>query len=964
MPGTRDRRTRHRAAPRRSLRSSFVVPFVVPAVCLSALWGYTAAGLVDEQVQSHTDADHVSSVAGPLQEVLTRLQTERGLTAAWQAGRASSVRSDLEAARTKTDAAVAGFRRASGLDTAELRRRAKTLGGTLDALAQRRSAIDARTLTAGDAFGYFTDAVSQGIDLLTEAVRSDDGEQQRAGTATVALARSTEMLAREDALMAGALSAHRLSAADRARFGQYLAAQQAARADLTVQDLPGDAAGRYPQIAGGAQWDTVGSLEQAVSGGQGNALPSDADAWPAAAGGAVGDFQRLGGDSLDALAARASDHGDNLLLAALLGTAATLAALAGAALLALRARRSALGRFAELQSEIDQLASHQVPAILARIERGEHVDPSVLLPHRAHAADDEFGRLSAAVDQLVRIAADSTLRQSKGRQGTEKVVAQLIRRAQSLIHRLISLLDDLERKHEDSDLLKDIFRVDHLATRVRRHAENLMILSGAPPSRRMTPPVPITDVMRSAVAETEQYTRVRVRNTPSDRRVAVSGRAVADVTHLLAELIENGTAFSPPHTQVTVSATRVAKGLAVHVEDQGLGMQPEHLHRANELLAHPPRIDMTALGEDPRLGHFVVARLAERHGIRVVLRESDYGGTLALVVLPAELLEGVSSPVVDQLQSAAVAAGRAVAAPDEPADRALGSRTGTPAGAGGRTGGPAGTAGAPGAGARAGTGVPAGAAGAPAGATDPPPGAAGRAAGAVGGRGATPGAGADAPVVVGHAVPARPSAPAVAPDEVVTHAPLPDPSGFPEYGGAGLLPPASEHPVSPPAEPPGWAPPGQDTDPVRSHPPAAPPAPPAGPTASGAGQPGLPRRRQQAAPPPAAPAPGAAVPPPGLTAPETAAPGAGRPLSTPEVLPQRVRGASLAQQLRREAAQAQAEGGHGDEGDDDVFSPEASARAMSAIHLGLKRAGMFQGDEPHGAHGRQDESADRSADEL
>ncbi|GGX97237.1 sensor histidine kinase [Streptomyces anandii] len=940
MPGTRDRRTRHRAAPRRSLRSSFVVPFVVPAVCLSALWGYTAAGLVDEQIQSHTDADHVSSVAGPLQEVLTRLQTERGLTAAWQAGRASSVRADLEAARTKTDAAVAGFRRASGLDTAELRRRARTLGGSLDALTQRRSAIDARTLTAGDTFTYFTDAVSQGIDLLTEAVRSDDGEQQRAGTATVALVRGTEMLAREDALMAGALSAHRLSAADRARFGQYLGAQQAARSGLTAEDLPGDAAGRYPQITGGAQWSTVGSLEHAVSEGQGNALPKDAGSWPAAAGGVVGDFQALGGDSLDALAARASDHGDNLMLAALLGTAATLAALAGAALLALRTRRSTLGRFAGLQSEIEQLAAQQVPAILARIERGEHVDPSVLLPHRAHAADDEFGRLSAAVDQLVRIAADSTLRQSQGRQGTEKVVSQLIRRAQSLIHRLISLLDDLERKHEDSDLLKDIFRVDHLATRVRRHAENLMILSGAPPSRRMTPPVSITDVMRSAVAETEQYTRVRVKNTPDDRRVAVSGRAVADVTHLLAELIENGTAFSPPHTQVTVSATRVAKGLAVHVEDQGLGMQPEHLHRANELLAHPPRIDMTALGEDPRLGHFVVARLAERHGIRVVLRESDYGGTLALVVLPAELLEGVSSPVVDQLQSAAVAAGRAVSAPDEPGDRALGSRTGTPAGAGSATG------------------RPAGAVGTPAGVTAPSSGSAGRTPGVAGDGGATPGVGMDAPVVVGRTVPAPPSAPALAPDEVVTHTPLPDSSGFPEYGGAGLLPPASEHPVPTPAEPAAWAPPGQDTDPVRSRPPARPPAPPAGPTASGAGQPDLPRRRQPAAPPPAAPAPAPAS---GAAAP---APGAGGALSTPEILPQRVRGASLAQQLRREAAQAQADGRPGDEGDDDVFSPEASARAMSAIHQGLKRAGMFQGDEPHGAHGRQDESAGRSADEL
>ncbi|MER6984683.1 ATP-binding protein, partial [Streptomyces carpinensis] len=458
--------------------------------------------------------------------------------------------------------------------------------------------------------------------------------------------------------------ARRLPEADRARFGQYVGFQQAARAVLITEDLPGDAAAAYVRITSGAQWSTVGSVEKAVGGGRGAAVPKGATAWPAAADSVVADFQTLGGTSLAAWADRATDRAGELLLATLLGTAAALAALAAAAVLALRTRRSMIGRLtesdrlseqlSELQAGTEQLAAYRLPELLARIERGERVDPAALAPRRQQAGD-EIGRLSSAVDQLTHVAAQSALRQSQGRQGSDKVVGQLIRRAQVLIHRLIALLDDLERKHEDSDLLKDIFRVDHLATRVRRHAENLMILSGAPPSRRMTRPVAITDVMRSAVAETEQYTRVRVRNTPADRRVALAGRAVADVTHLLAELIENGTSFSPPDTQVTVSATRVAKGLAVHVEDQGLGMPPDLLERANGLLAEPPRVDMTAFGEDPRLGHFVVARLAERHGIKVVLRESDYGGTLALVVLPVELLEETSSPVVDQLQSAAVA---------------------------------------------------------------------------------------------------------------------------------------------------------------------------------------------------------------------------------------------------------------------------------------------------------------------
>jgi hypothetical protein len=882
MPGTRDRRPRHRSAPRRPLRSSFVVPFVIPAICLSGLWGYTAAGLVDEQIQLHTDADHISSAARPAQEVLSRLQDERRLTALWQASRTGSARKELDAARKKTDAAFTDFRRrAPGQDTATLTARTRALDSALESLADRRHAIDARTLPAADSFEYFADAASQCLALLATAVRSDDGELNRGGSATVVLAQITEMLAREDALVSGALPTRRISAADRARFIQDLAVQRAAQAGLTTQDLPGDAAATYTQITGSAQWTQVGSVEQAVSDGQGTSLPQQATSWPTAADSAVGGFQGLGTDSLDALVGHATDQAHELMLATLLGTAATLAALVGSAMLALRARRSTLGLLSQIQSNTEQLASFQLPDLLSRIERGERVDPTMLASNRQQATD-EFKRLSAAIDQLVHIAAESTMRQSQGREGTEKVVAQLVRRAQILIHRLISLLDDLERKHEDSDLLKDIFRVDHLATRVRRHAENLMILSGAPPGLRMASPVSITDVMRSAVAETEQYTRVRVKNTPADRRLAITGRAVADVTHLLAELIENGTSFSPPDTQLTVSAQRVGKGMAMHVEDQGLGMQPDQRERANELLARPPKVDMTALGEDPRLGHFVVARLAERHGIRVVLRESDYGGTLAVVVVPSDLLEEVSSPVLDQLESTVAVGG------------ALRGQTGTPL------------------------------------------------------------TGTEDPTVVNQEALTGAGARAVAAGDVVTHTRLSDNSGFPEYGGAGLLPPPSDHPVPPAPEPAERAPgPASASAPSHNGPRAEQSAPSAGHTASGTGQPDLPRRDKR----PGRPASSGQGPAPSGQAPVRDTP---RPLTTPSVLPQRVKGANLAQQLRKEAAQA--DDRHED--NDDTISPAASARAMSAIHQGLKRAWTPKDDEPRGPHQRQDDSAGPSAHEL
>ncbi|GGN96593.1 histidine kinase [Streptomyces albiflavescens] len=843
-------------------------------VCLTGLGGYTAASLVNEHVQLQADADHVSSVARPVQEVLARLQDERRLTAVWQANRTGSAREDLDAARKKTDATVSDFRRRiSAPDTAALNRRVQALDGALESLTDRRDAVDARTLSASGSFAYFTAGVSQCLALLTEAVRSADGELGRGGTATVALAQSTEMLAREDALLSGSLSVRRISVTDRARFGQYLAGQQASRAYLITRDLPGTAATQYGHITSSAQWTTLGAVERAVTGGQGTSLPKQATSWTTAAGSVVGSSRTLAASSLDSLADRADDRADELLLAALMGSAVTLAVVAGAAVLAGRARRSTLGRLAELQEETQQWAMRRLPETLARIERGERVDPIALVPFRPQATD-QIGQLATDIDQLVRVAAHSTMRQSQGRQGTEKVVGQLIRRAQTLIHRLIKLLDDLERKHEDSDLLKDIFQVDHLATRVRRHTENLLILSGAPPGRRTTPPTSITDVMRGAVAETEQYTRVRVKNTPADRRMALASRAVGDVTHLLAELIENGTSFSPPHTQVTVSATRVAKGLAVHVEDQGLGIKPEQLGHANELLANPPRIDITALGEDPRLGHFVVAQLAERHGIRVVLRESDYGGTLALVVLPAALLEVVPSPVLDQLQSAAVTTGRAVV--EDPSLTSASERAYT-------------------------------------------------------------------------RQDVLPSVSAGALDEVVTHSPVPDHSGFPDYGGAGLLPPASGHHELPASESAGWTPRESDPPLSRSGPRAGSTEHPAESSREPAEVPGpeLPRRQR----PPARPEPSRAT-----AAPDT------KPLHTldvPEVLPQRVKGANLARELRREAAALQdpAVG----ESHNAFLSPEAAARAMSAIDAGLRRAGTD--DERHGPYARQDESADPSASE-
>jgi signal transduction histidine kinase len=216
-----------------------------------------------------------------------------------------------------------------------------------------------------------------------------------------------------------------------------------------------------------------------------------------------------------------------------------------------------------------------------------------------------------------------------------EVYVGLARRLQGLVHREIQLLDVLETQVEDPDLLKGLFQVDHLATRMRRYAENLAVVGGAVPRRQWSRPLPLVEVLRSAIAEVEQYARVRV--VPPVEG-SVRGHVGADVVHLLAELIENATAFAPPHTEVTVRARRVAVGVAVEVDDRGLGMPHSEQDRVNALLADPDRVDLGDLLRDGRIGAWVVAALARRHGITVKLQSNVYGGVQAVVILPAGLL--------------------------------------------------------------------------------------------------------------------------------------------------------------------------------------------------------------------------------------------------------------------------------------------------------------------------------------
>jgi signal transduction histidine kinase len=327
----------------------------------------------------------------------------------------------------------------------------------------------------------------------------------------------------------------------------------------------------------------------------------------------------------------AAEHGrENLLISILAGVAALI--ITGAVMAAaVRSARRLLSRLKRLQARTDELADRDLPAIVGQAAAGEHVDPQLPLA-QLDFGSDEIGRVARSFGRAQQVAVSAAVAQAEIRHGLRAVSLNIAHRSQAITHRQLEVLDHIERSEDDPELMEQLFRLDHLATRARRHAENLIILGGEQVGRQWRRPVPLDQVIRGAVSEARHYSRVSVHTVPD---LLIEGGVVADVGHLLAELVDNGTAFSPPDTHVQVRASRTGRGLAIEVEDQGLGMDAIQLERWNELLRQPPDFSFMALTGELRLGLFVVAALALKHGVRVTLRESVYGGTQAVAVLPA-----------------------------------------------------------------------------------------------------------------------------------------------------------------------------------------------------------------------------------------------------------------------------------------------------------------------------------------
>ncbi|MFJ9125357.1 sensor histidine kinase [Streptomyces sp. NPDC102340] len=365
---------------------------------------------------------------------------------------------------------------------------------------------------------------------------------------------------------------------------------------------------------------------------------------------------------------------------------ACLVTVAGIVIAAIAARRAA-AVVRDRVLALRQSSAHrqsELRALVEQLRKGE-APPPRRAPAVGAPGGDDFDRLGVDLARGHDIAVTAVVQatqlssQAGSRQKVE-VFVNLARRLQSLVHREISLLDELENQVEDPDLLKGLFHVDHMATRTRRHAENLAVLGGAVSRRQWSHPVSMTEVMRSAIAEVEQYSRVKL-VPPIDG--TLRGHAVADCIHLLAELVENATVFSAPHTQVLLRANQVTSGLAIEVEDRGLGMPVTEQNKMNTLLTDPDQVNVASLLADGRIGLFVVSQLARRHGITVRLQTNIYGGVQAVLVLPQDLLGGDGDTDgagvrIPHVRKAAAAATANSVLGGEPTPSANGHRAGPP----------------------------------------------------------------------------------------------------------------------------------------------------------------------------------------------------------------------------------------------------------------------------------------------
>ncbi|MER6472950.1 sensor histidine kinase [Streptomyces collinus] len=677
-----------------TVRSRIVALALAPAVALMALWSFAMVSVTAELRALIRLQGVYEDFGTPVDTAVGQIQIERRMSAAYLGTRRDTAAAgDLLGQQRRTDRAVDALRQAvhdGDRDrlTDRQRQALDTMVAATGKLEGLRERVLARDITWDRAVDAYSTLVEPGFDVQSTLTALQAGQLAREAQVVTELVRVREFVSREDALVAGARAAGTLT--DR-QYDMLTSTIEDRRVfeRTYVPDLPADSRALFERFQRDATYRSLvrgeDALLRAGAGRAGQAVA--ADTWRSTTDRAVKRYMLLCTRSAENSAARGRAFAYHELTKAAVVGAVGLAAVTLSLWLAVRGARRISRRLETLRDAADVLSTRQLPDVMRRLSAGERVDALAEAPPLAadEAGDDEIGQVGRSFNTARHAAVEAAVTQAGLRRGLFAVLLNIARRNQALVHRQLKLVDTLERRTDDPDVLRQLFRIDHLTTRMRRHAESLIILSGAAPGRRWRGPVPVADVVASAVSEIEDYTRVVVPPMPE---TAVAADAVADIAHLLAELLENATVFSPPHTQVTLRPGRVGGGFVLEIDDRGLGLDAEQRAHAERTLTDPDAFDPT---RHDRLGLYVVGRLAARHGITVTLRDSPYGGTTAVVLLPQAVLAEVAG------------AGGAGAGVGAGAGALAGAGAGAGAGAVAGDGAAAGTASGTGAGAGAGS---------------------------------------------------------------------------------------------------------------------------------------------------------------------------------------------------------------------------------------------------------------------
>ncbi|MEV6280703.1 nitrate- and nitrite sensing domain-containing protein [Nocardia sp. NPDC051832] len=647
---------------RLGVRARILAIALIPSLTLLVI-GVTAAGyLVRQGNYAKNWATEMSLVIEPCAEMMAGIQLERHLTLQRTAGD-TTLGPAITAARVRLDNAMKNVVEVSKglikIDPAKLEGKFEDSDKLATAVGQARGAIDVGMLPPLETYGFYNkliDVISIGAQIAQET--APDSETSRELTESVRLLFAGEAMSRSYAVAAANMKAENGPLIPLDEFSRQVGFYRTEISFLAT-DLEAAQVAAANAIINSTAWQRLSAMETAVSqyfleeqlrSSTPNArqitvpLPLGTQEWADVATQVNQALTQLWITQNQHAHGQARELGKENEARSAYGGAAVVLVSIVVFLIALVLANRIIRRLKLLRGETLALANDRLPELMSRLRSGEKVDPADESAN-LDFGHDEIGQVAKAFEQAHAAAVTGAIAEARTREGVQAVFLNIAHRSQIVVHRQLEILDEAENRQEDPALLETLFRLDHLATRERRNAENLIILGGGQPGRQWRSPVALIDLVRSAVGETVDYARVRVSRLPEAH---IMGSVVADLIHLLAELVDNATSFSPPQSKVEVFGNVVGKGLVVEITDQGMGMPEGELARVNEMLRNPPDFGVAALSVDSRLGLFVVAQLSARHGVSVRLSDSDYGGIRAIVLIPSAILAADSHiPLAD-----------------------------------------------------------------------------------------------------------------------------------------------------------------------------------------------------------------------------------------------------------------------------------------------------------------------------